>query len=656
MPHRTLRLAATVAMISLAATAPASLAAAATTPGTPATAPPPSGAGQPASQGNVAASALTITVGHSTYKIPAAALFAHTSPVSRARGYDATQAPSRGPKQTLTVAATNLGGKPDNGDAVLVANADNSDIFGQNPNVSIQHFSGGVATYHVPAGPYWALGIFGGTIAHNETYFARLVVLPQFSVTGKTTEHIAERAATSKITMVTPRPATAVSTNFTVDHPGNTGPPIQINFSNSTLAPAASNPPVPPLWVSPTTQRPTAGSLHVYASQQLASPPGAGTSYWYAVEYLDRPGTIPDQRYVVAPKDLATVDERYYQAGRQPGQIAIYGSLLTSLNGYMNPAPFLASTPYRLTAYLGGNVPDSTWSGYDFTLNKKGGYAAGQTGLFIPVRPGTQTTQTWNAYPLHPAVNDNPEPRGWANGLTPSAARIGDKLFLNVVPSGDNQPGHSGTGFGSSGGDKITGSYAIDQNGKRIAGGPTPPQQGGSDEFSTKVTLSPKPSVVRFALNVAKSGPAFPLSTATHTVWTWHSDQRPSVKLPGDWYCKGTPTGFIGRCVVQPMMTLRYAVAGMALNGQVPAGHEVVKLSVGHLQLVKPIAITKATMSVSFDGGKTWHPARVTGSDGHYQAAFTAPAGAYVMTRTSARDAAGGSIAETITRAFGVAS
>ncbi|HEX4060392.1 MAG TPA: hypothetical protein VHY58_05140 [Streptosporangiaceae bacterium] len=656
MRHRT-RLAAAAAMISLAAAAPASLAAAATTPGLPAATPPPSVARQPAVQGSVAASTLTITVGHSTYRFPAAALLAHTPTTSHAAGRSATQPRSSGAKQTLTVTATNLAGKPDNGDAVLVANADNSDIFGQNPNVSIQHFSGGVATYHVPAGPYWAIGIFGGTLdSHNEAYYRRLVVLPQFSVTGKTTEHIAEQAATSKITMVTPRPATAVSTNFTIDHPGNTGPPVQLNFSNTTLQPAASNPPVPPLWVSPTTQRPTAGSLHTYASQQLASPAGPGQPYRYAVEYLNRSGTIPEQRYVVAPKDLATVNERYYQAGRQPVQIALYGSLLTSLNGYMNPAPFLASAPHTLTAYLGGNVPNMTWQGYDLTLNKEGNYAAGKFGEFVPIPPGTHTTQSWNAYPLHPGVNDNPEPNGWANGLQPSALRLGDKLLLNVIPSGDNQPGHSGTGFEHLGSDKISGSYVIDQNGKQIAGGPTPPAQGGSTEFSTKATLSSKPSVVSFGLNVASSGPAFPLSTATHTVWTWHTDQRPGVKLPGDWYCQGTPTGFIDKCVVQPMMTLRYAVAGLALNGQVPAGPEVVNLTVGHLQLVKPIAITKVAMSVSFDGGKTWQPAQVTGHGGAYRAAFTAPAGAYVMTRTHAEDAAGGSVSETITRAFGVAS
>ena len=103
------------------------------------------------------------------------------------------------------------------------------------------------------------------------------------------------------------------------------------------------------------------------------------------------------------------------------------------------------------------------------------------------------------------------------------------------------------------------------------------------------------------------------------------------------------------------MMTLRYAVRGLSLAGMAPAGRQVVDLTAGHLQLVKPIAVSKVTMAVSVDGGKTWRQARVTGHDGRYRAVFGAPAGAYVMTRTAARDAAGGSVTETITRAYRVA-
>jgi hypothetical protein len=54
---------------------------------------------------------------------------------------------------------------------------------------------------------------------------------------------------------------------------------------------------------------------------------------------------------------------------------------------------------------------------------------------------------------------------------------------------------------------------------------------------------------------------------------------------------------------------------------------------------------------VSFDGGTTWRRASVTGTGpGRFVATFTAPAGSLVTLRASARDAAGGSVTETITR------
>jgi hypothetical protein len=99
-------------------------------------------------------------------------------------------------------------------------------------------------------------------------------------------------------------------------------------------------------------------------------------------------------------------------------------------------------------------------------------------------------------------------------------------------------------------------------------------------------------------------------------------------------------------------MTLEYAVGGLSLRGSASAGPQTVHLSVGHLQLVKPIAVTRAAMSVSFDGGRTWHHARVSGHDGSYAVTFTAPARAMVSLRTSAADAAGGSVTETITNAY----
>jgi hypothetical protein len=97
-------------------------------------------------------------------------------------------------------------------------------------------------------------------------------------------------------------------------------------------------------------------------------------------------------------------------------------------------------------------------------------------------------------------------------------------------------------------------------------------------------------------------------------------------------------------------------VTGQALNGTTVAGQQVIHVSVGHLQLAAGSPVTGLTMQVSFDGGKTWHAARITGNGGSYAAVFAAPAGAQVTLRTRATDGAGGSITETIDHAYQVAS
>jgi hypothetical protein len=124
------------------------------------------------------------------------------------------------------------------------------------------------------------------------------------------------------------------------------------------------------------------------------------------------------------------------------------------------------------------------------------------------------------------------------------------------------------------------------------------------------------------------------------------------------WGCqmtiRGTAAG--GRsCAVEPLLTLQYAVAGESLHGSTHAGPQTVHLSVGHLQLVNGARVTRAALSVSVNGGKTWHRAKLTGHGGSYTATFTAPAGVQVSLCASAADAAGGTISETLPGAYQVA-
>jgi hypothetical protein len=104
------------------------------------------------------------------------------------------------------------------------------------------------------------------------------------------------------------------------------------------------------------------------------------------------------------------------------------------------------------------------------------------------------------------------------------------------------------------------------------------------------------------------------------------------------------------------MMTLDYHIRRLALDGTTPAGRQVIGLDVGHIQPGTQSRIARVTVRVSFTAGRTWHRAAVSAlGGGHFLITFTARPGARVTLRTSATDAAGNSITETILRSYQIA-
>ena len=540
---------------------------------------------------------------------------------------------------TLTIKGVSLAGKPDTGDRVQLFDVDDTTLI--DPQAGSGVFDNGVVKYSVPSGHYFAIAEFGGS---GRVPGNRFVVLPQFGVTGNRTVTIHGAAADSKVTMVTPRPATTLGTDAWLLRTGAAGPPIVLEL----YFPGTS------VWLSPTRARPTVGTLRVAVNQHLESPPGHGIPYEYTLSYTDPPGIIPVQRYPVRAASLATVHERFYQAAPAAGGFAFNGSFpATSPNGnrawfgFIEPAGPSLKLPGRLTEYAGGaGSARMEWFGQ---------YAPGRVpsepGDIRLLHPGERLAENWGAYPLHPAANVllDHEPNMFG-ALLPSALRAGNTLRLNVDPFDDNQPGHQIGVFFPVNGVRLAGTYQVDENGKKIAGGNALTRSGPFGQFYAQATLAGRPATVRFSLDVSRASKLFPLSTASSTTWTWHSTPSGNATVPAGWTCaQFTRTR---NCAVQPMMTLTYAVAGLRLDGTVPAGREVLHVLAGHLQAARAAPVTRASVSVSFDGGRTWHPARVSGHGGSYAAVFTAPPGTLVTLRTSAADAAGGTVTETITSAY----
>jgi len=552
------------------------------------------------------------------------------------------------PMHTLTVTGTTVAGRPDTGDMVLVGEVADANA----PGTGWSFFYHGTAKLSVAAGTYWAVALFP-QVSRGQLTALREDVLPQFAVARNTTVHTRALAASSKVTMTTPRPAIPQRTRLTLVR---TAPHAPADGQSAKVSAVGWDTPGIPLWVSPVSRRPSYGTLRAFTSAQLTSPPGQKVPYGYTLDFAGPPGTIPSQDFVVHAADLATISERHVQDVRSAAGWDTVGGTPYEIRIGLSAARVLpVRLPARLVEYVSARPPMLWRTEYlEYRTVGDGQTPGGQTSTFRLLHAGQHLTEYWNAYPLHPGTNVSfPGTRATFVGypVHPSAARAGNTLSLDLTPFSDNQPGHLGDGFdvpypGKA--SQVSGRYTLYQNGTKIAAGNAATATG---DVQVSATLSTRPSLVTFVLTASRASPQYQLSATSRDVWTWHSRPQPGATVPAPWACNfaGPPDR---HCAVQPMITLNYTVAGLSLYGTTWPGHQAIAITAGHIQLAPQAAITRTRVLASFDGGRTWHPAKVMGSRGSYTAIFTAPAGANVSLRTSASDAAGSSITETIRDAY----
>ena len=563
-------------------------------------------------------------------------LFGHGVSVALA---DAAVPPPARPRfvmRTLTVHATSLAGRPDDGDVVFLFSAD--DVRRAVGRGAFRH---GTARVSTPAGRYWAIGTFTNSTT-SAFVFSRQFTVPASGPMPRV--ELAGQTATSHVRVSTPRPALVDQASFIAVLRGRTGPPTAFGLT-AIGAPGED----PGIAVAPADLGPGTGHhLQTFTQLQLASPRGARPPYQYNLDFPGPPGRIPAQQHQVQPSSLVTVTENLSQD--QPSA-ALWGTVGGTVPE-LEAGAFSGLEPQRLPGrriqYLTAD-PSVVWANQYVAFGKS--FTGGQTGPLRAYRPGEAVTEDWGQYPLHPAPMLGPDagPPSRIVLVPPSAGRAGAALTLAVTPFSDGTPGHLGQPLAGPTG-KRTVRYRVDQDGTRRA-------SGDASNGIPPVRLSPGPSTVRFTLSARRTGPHFTLSPASTTTWRWRSQRDLSATVPPQWAClTGTRAhlALTRRCAVQPMLTLAYQVAGLAPDGSAPPGRQQISLTTGHIQLAAAPAIQAAGVAVSFDGGKTWTPAQVTprSTAGRFTASFTAPAGTFVTLRTTAADGAGGSVTETITRAY----
>ena len=496
-------------------------------------------------------------------------------------------------------------------------------------------FYKGSTKFSVPAGNYFALGMFFDTSGAT-----RLVVLPHFSVpsTGSTTVPMAESLASSKITFATSLPARVTDVQATLLTQSAAGPESAFSFDNANI----------PLYLSPTTSAPPVGHLYAGVNALLHSPSTVASHYQYNLVYQDVSGTIPAQDYTVQASSLATLHQRFFQAGRAQGgffQLGIYpweGGYFTTI--------YPQALPYQRTVYATGD-PAAQWAAESFQSYAT--LAGGQSASLEQYAAGQTVPDYWNAGPLHAGTNMNLV--GAANLFTaiPSASRSGNTLSLDVTPFSDNQAGHLGSGFesgifGATG--KVTGSYEIDQNGKKIAGGNAVKAAQGGPALFAQARLNAKRSVIKFAVSASRTGRAYGLATSSRTVWTWPSARQAGAALPAGWIC---PAGEDLRGPADDDAQVLGIRAGPARVGTTrPAGPGLLSRASaagdggrGQAGLGAGVAERREDLAAG-RGDRT--------GAGTFRAVFSDKSAGPVALRVTAADSAGSQIKETILSAYKV--
>lgn len=533
------------------------------------------------------------------------------------------------PMQTLTVNGTDDMGQPDQADAVMVVNLTDTRLFSE-----AESFYHGQFKVSVPRGSYALLSFFYDT----ERQTVRVVVRPELSVTGNRTVTLDARTATTPISVATPRPADPVEQEVTVDRAATAYGDVEYSFLEDTQQRLS--------WYAAPTAPATIGALHYYVYDRLSSPPGETPAYSYAAEF-PADGAIPvHQAYKVTPDQLATQDTSYYAAGQSQVSLETRFSFLPweSVNFRADSE---LTRPLRRTEYYTGN-PDITWQTSligraDLVAHTFADYFQDSYHRYLA---GQRTRVSWLAGPLREGT-EYYEPAA-KDGFACPACREPGALDFYIWPFGDNDAGHV-----SFLGPDDAASYALDENGRRIA--------TGTGMLQGLFAVDRQAATYRLTYDVTRAEPWWTQSTSVQTQWIFRSAAEAGPG-PAGWTCLDGSAD----CTPIPLLTARYQLPGGMLGRERP-GPTTLGLRVGHFQdsagsgsrpPEQGAAVTGVSAAVSFDGGAVWSATRITGRPGHYTVRYANPPASatdgFAAIRISARDAAGGELTQTVLNAYAI--
>ncbi|MDQ1069047.1 S8 family serine peptidase [Streptomyces canus] len=404
------------------------------------------------------------------------------------------------------------------------------------------------------------------------------------------------------------RDATALSTTATVELD-----PVQGDGVYALTAVAGRK---ATLYATPTAQ--ATGHRVTYAASTTLTGTDAGHAYRYSLRTSHHGGVPAGTDPVVHNRQLATVHATYAsQGGRRAVAVR---SDEPSTNDYQMPfIPTLRTTlPSRVTEYYS---PGLTWT---HTLDLFGSTQSLPDGS-LPDHDTTTAVRRyqaghtyrtdWNRAPVGPAVH--------------SPTREGDDLYLDLAPyaaAGTGQQSDESYATGEMDGEVVlsSGGRVIDR----------------SSPFLVDITTRTA-GKRRYTLTAHTTRTADWTALGTRSSVTWG-------------FTSARPRGSASS--VLPLLTVR-AGGAVDLTSSAPAGRVFrLPLAVRRPAGAERTPVTRLTLQVSYDDGRTWKTVRVTRHGATADALLHHPGHAgYASLRIAAADKAGNTVTQTVIRAYRIA-
>ncbi|MCB5908215.1 S8 family peptidase [Streptomyces pinistramenti] len=347
----------------------------------------------------------------------------------------------------------------------------------------------------------------------------------------------------------------------------------------------------------------------------------AGQPYVYNLTFPENGPIASARTYRVRDKDLATVRADYHALGKP----ADYQDLLAihpswSPQDYVDVGLFdpVHAPGTRTEFYTPGGT---TWQHSVLTSMPFGALLTDRNRSY---RAGQQRTEQWFGGVLRPTAPLNED-----GSLQLAAERQGNLMGFGPGFWNDGSGDHwsPGASFGD------IGNLELRRDGQPVGTSPFP--NGVFEVPPAEATYTLR----RDTQKIPTSDPNWLRSQETSTTWTFRSHLEENVESRG-----------------LPLLFPDYGVP-VDGNDTLPAadGQRITLTADGHAGYT-PGALTKAALSYSYDGGKTWTAAPTAQHDGRWTATVdhAGAAGKQVTLKAELTDSHGNAVSQTVVRAYDV--